>query len=202
MEPTRNNPGVAHENGAIESAHGHIKAAIRDALLLRGSADFSDLADYRRFIDEVVNARNRRHGPGIDAERRFLQPLPDVRTTDYEEILVTVTSSGGFTLRKVFYTVPSRLIGHRLRARLYDGHLDLDPAIKVRLLQMSPATIDRVLRIAKGNNQKDRRRGVAGSELRRSVPIRTFSDWGDPAPGHMEADLVSHSGPVAKGSWA
>jgi hypothetical protein len=25
---------------------------------------------------------------------------------------------------------------------------------------------------------------------------------GDPAPGHMEADLVSHSGPMAKGSWA
>lgn len=125
MEPTRNNRGVAHENGAIESAHGHIKAGVKDALLLRGSSDFADLADYRRFIDEVVNARNRRHGPGIDAERKFLQPLPDVRTTDYEEILVTVTSSGGFTLRKVFYTVPSRLIGHRLRVRLYDDRLDV-----------------------------------------------------------------------------
>jgi hypothetical protein len=101
MEPTRNNRGVAHENGAIESAHGHIKAGVKDALLLRGSSDFADLADYRRFIDEVVIARNRRHGPGIDAERKFLQPLPDVRTTDYEEVLVTVTSSGGFTLRKV-----------------------------------------------------------------------------------------------------
>ena len=36
-----------------------------------------------------------------------------------------VTSSGGFTLRKVFYTVPSRLIGHRLRVRLFDDRLDL-----------------------------------------------------------------------------
>ena len=36
-----------------------------------------------------------------------------------------VTSSGGFTLRKVFYTVPSRLIGHRLRVRLYDDRLDI-----------------------------------------------------------------------------
>lgn len=125
MEPTRNNRGVAHENGAIESAHGHIKAGVKDALLLRGSSDFADLAHYRRFIDEVVIARNRRHGHGIDAERKFLQPLPDVRTTDYEEVLVTVTSSGGFTLRKVFYTVPSRLIGHRLRVRLYDDRLDV-----------------------------------------------------------------------------
>ncbi|CDX11358.1 conserved hypothetical protein [Mesorhizobium plurifarium] len=36
-----------------------------------------------------------------------------------------VTSSGGFTLRKVFYTVPSRLIGHRLRVRLFDDRLDI-----------------------------------------------------------------------------
>ena len=51
--------------------------------------------------------------------------MPDTRTTDYEEVLVSVTTSGGFTLRKVFYTVPSRLIGHRLRVPLYDDRLDL-----------------------------------------------------------------------------
>ena len=33
MQPTRNNRGVAHENGGIESAHGHLKQATRDALL-------------------------------------------------------------------------------------------------------------------------------------------------------------------------
>ena len=31
--------------------------------------------------------------------------------------------------------------------------------------------------------------------------MRTFSDWYDPAPGFIEADLVSHSGPVASGSF-
>lgn len=35
--------------------------------------------------------------------------------------IVTVTSSGGFVLRRVFYTAPSRLIGHRLRVRIYDA---------------------------------------------------------------------------------
>lgn len=50
---------------------------------------------------------------------------PGAVHTDYEEVLVTVTSSGDFTLRKVFYTVPSRLIGHRLRVRLYDDRLDV-----------------------------------------------------------------------------
>jgi hypothetical protein len=42
----------------------------------------------------------------------------------YEEKIVTVTSSGGFILRRVFYTAPSRLIGHRLRVHLYDDRLE------------------------------------------------------------------------------
>jgi hypothetical protein len=40
-------------------------------------------------------------------------------------VTVRFTSSGGFTLRKVFYTVPSRLIGHRRRVRLFDDRLDI-----------------------------------------------------------------------------
>ena len=125
MAPTRNNPGIAHENGAVESAHGHLKRALGDALLLRGSRDFEDLAAYRGFIDEILGRRNARVGRQIEIERAALQPLPDRRTPDYEETIVTVTSSGGFILRKVFYSVPSRLIGHRLRVRLYDDRLEL-----------------------------------------------------------------------------
>lgn len=125
MEPTRNNRGVAHENGSIESAHGHLKKAVNDALLMRGVRDFDDLAAYRGFIDEIVSRKNARSAKRIEAERPALQPLPGRRTCDYEETIVIVTSSGGFLLRKVFYTVPSRLIGHRLRVRLYDDRLDL-----------------------------------------------------------------------------
>ena len=125
MTPSRNNTGVAHENGSIESAHGHLKRVLEDALLLRGSRDFDDLTAYRRFIDEVVGRRNARLGPRIDLERAALQELPGRRTADYEETIVTVTSSSGFVLRKVFYSVPSRLIGHRLRVRLYDDRLEV-----------------------------------------------------------------------------
>ena len=78
MEPTRNNRGVAHENGAIESSHGHLKYAVNDALLMRGSGDFADLAAYRAFIDEIVARKNRRNAARIDSERATLQSLPPV----------------------------------------------------------------------------------------------------------------------------
>jgi transposase InsO family protein len=125
MEPTRNNTGVAHENGSIESAHGHLKKTLEDAVLMRGSRDFVDLAAYRRFVDEVGGRHNAKFGPRIDIERAALRELPGSRTADFEETLVTVTSSSGFVLRKVFYTTPSRLIGHRLRVRLYDDRLEV-----------------------------------------------------------------------------
>ena len=125
MTPTRNNKGVAHEYGSIESSQGHLKNAVRDALLMRGTRDFGDLVSYRAFIDEIVSRRNVAHGKRIDTERPHLQALPDQRTTDFEEVIVTVSSTGGFTLRKVFYTVTSRLIGHRLRVRVFDDRLDI-----------------------------------------------------------------------------
>ncbi len=124
MMPTRNNLGVAHENGSIESSHGHLKKTLEDALLLRGSRDFDDLDGYRRFVDEIVGRRNANNRKRIELERPTLAALPKRRTADYEEKIVTVTSSGGFILRRVFYTAPSRLIGHRLRVHLYDDRLE------------------------------------------------------------------------------
>lgn len=125
MAASRNNRGVAHENGTIEAAHGHVKLAVEDALLMRGSRDFDTITDYRRFVDELIGRRNARNRKRIDAERAVLRPLPPRRAGDGEEAIVTVTSSGGFTLRRVFYTVPSRLIGHRLRVRLHDDRLEV-----------------------------------------------------------------------------
>ena len=126
MIPTRNNKGLAHENGSIEGPHGHLKRAIHDALLLRGSTDFADLAAYRGFLDALVGRLNARNAQRIESERALLQPLPERRSCDYEETTVRVTSSGGFRLRKkVFYTVPSRLIGHRLRVRIFDARLEV-----------------------------------------------------------------------------
>ncbi len=38
--------------------------------------------------------------------------------------------------------------------------------------------------------------------MRGNVPVRTFADWNDPAPGYLEADLVAHGGESMAGSFA
>ena len=80
MEATRNNRGVAHENGSIEGPHGHLKRAIADALALRGSKDFEDLDAYRAFIAGVVGRANAHRSKAIEAERAVLKDLPVGRT--------------------------------------------------------------------------------------------------------------------------
>jgi hypothetical protein len=124
MTPTRNNTGAAHENGTIEASHAHLKSALDQALLLRGSRDFADLGAYRRFVAEVVGRLNAACRNTLAIERPKLRPLPPARTTDHEDAVVVVTRNSGFMLRHVFYTVPSRLIGHRLRVRIYDDRLE------------------------------------------------------------------------------
>jgi hypothetical protein len=66
---------------------------------------------------------------------------------------------------------------------------------------MSAATIDRVLAPQRKRCGRQRRRSGSATTIRRSIPVRTFSDWNDPGPGFIEADLVSHCGPVASGSF-
>jgi hypothetical protein len=73
---------------------------------------------------------------------------------------------------------------------------------EARLSQMSPSTIDRILRRWRGSGT---RRGLSttkpGTLLKNSIPIRTFSDWNENKPGFLEADLVAHCGDSAEGFY-
>jgi len=81
IEPTRNNAGIAHENGSVEAAHGHLKRTIKEALELRGSNDFTDLAAYQAFLAETVARKNARRAAAVAIELKALDSLPRYRTT-------------------------------------------------------------------------------------------------------------------------
>ncbi len=60
MQGVHNNAGRGHENGSVESAHGHLKRRICQALILRGSNDFSTIEEYQAFITQQVMRHNRK----------------------------------------------------------------------------------------------------------------------------------------------
>jgi hypothetical protein len=124
MAASRNNRGEAHENGAVESHNRHLKVAIGQALILRGSCDFETVGDYRRFVDELVARRNKHRGDALEIELKHLQPLPARRTADFTESVVQVVRTGGFLVKQIFYSAPSRLIGQRLRVHIYDDRIE------------------------------------------------------------------------------
>ena len=124
MAGTRNNRGLSHENGSVEASHRYLKEAIEQMLLLRGHRDFECRAAYEGFVREAVLRRNRRNAAAFVIEREQLQDLPERRTTDFVEEEARVTRCGTFTVRAVLYSAPSRLIGHRLKVRLYSDRLE------------------------------------------------------------------------------
>lgn len=124
MTGTRNNRGQVHENGSVESSHRFLKEALDQARMLRGHRDFDDRASYDEFLREVVMRRNRRNGAAFRIERDQLSDLPLQRTTDFIEEEARVTRCSTFTVRGILYSAPSRLIGHRLKIRLYADRLD------------------------------------------------------------------------------
>ena len=110
----------------------------------------------------------------------------------------------------VLWEASDRVCGKRLKALLptlvpaleRHGHVTLDPRVREQLMAVSAATIDRRLASARAVTAGQRRRRRSGGDsVRGRVPVRTFGDWQDPAPGFVEADLVAHCGSSMAGSF-
>jgi hypothetical protein len=123
--PSRNNPGKSNENGSIEKSHDLLKNDIRQQLMLRGSKDFNEIAEYTEFLQEIINRRNSMRSDKLAEEMKLLKPLPEKKYYAPEIIEVTVTKSSTIRLDQVTYSVPSRLIGYNLRAYIYQGEIKL-----------------------------------------------------------------------------
>ncbi len=128
---TRNNRGVSHENGAVECAHGSFKRRLDQALKLRGSCDFAVIKDYQAFLNKVTERLNKRCQSRFKEEQLALQTLPGERFMDYTELSLkacpelveAVTRSSTLEIKRIIYTVPSRMIGETVRVHVYHDRL-------------------------------------------------------------------------------
>lgn len=81
------------------------------------------------------------------------------------------------------------------------GHIALPEEVRSKLLTISPATVDRLLK----TDRKEIKKGLcttrSGTLLKHQIKVRTFSDWDDVVPGFLEGDLVAHCGETTKGVY-
>lgn len=83
--------------------------------------------------------------------------------------------------------VVSRLESH--------GELALSPELRKKLLTISAATVDRLLKEEKKKWLfRTRATTKPGVFLKSQIPVRTFAQWDEKAPGFIEVDLVGHDG--------
>ncbi len=125
LKSTRTNPRKAHENGVVEQAHRRMKNLLRQELLLRGSSDFYCVGDYRDFVLAIVDKKNRAAAARTEIERSHLRPLPPTPLPDYVTYQARVRKWSTIRVSNRTYTVPPRLIGQKVEARLYPEHLDV-----------------------------------------------------------------------------
>ena len=110
----------------------------------------------------------------------------------------------------IIWEAADRICGKRLKEAIptfvaameRHGHLRLECEVRRRLLEMSAATIDRLLKPVREAGRQGRRKSGITTALRRSIAVRTFSDWNDPPPGFFEMDMVAHCGKSVAGSHA
>lgn len=77
-----------------------------------------------------------------------------------------------------------------------------DRETRAKLLRISAATIDRMLKPERRKHELRGRSGTKpGTLLKKQIPIRTFAEWDDQRPGFAEIDLVGHDGGVVAGDY-
>ena len=119
VTPSKNNPGKSNENGSVEKSHDLLKNALDQALKLRGSREFSSIAEYEKFLRRILDQRNKGRKQRLAEEMVVMKSLPERDWNDPTEIHPTVTSFSTISVDKVIYSVPSRLIGRGLKALAY-----------------------------------------------------------------------------------
>lgn len=89
-----------------------------------------------------------------------------------------------------------------IRRLEYFGELKMESAVRAKLLRISAASIDRLLRTERRKHElRGRGRTKPGTLLKKQIPLRTFSEWNEQRPGFVEIDLVGHDGGTVQGDY-
>ena len=118
VTPEATNAYSGHENGDCEQSHRRFKEALEQELLLRGSRDFANREDYWAFVRALVARRNAGRAAKLAAELARLRPLPEHRLETLERVRVRVGQGSTIQVKKNTYSVPSRLRGETVEARI------------------------------------------------------------------------------------
>jgi hypothetical protein len=125
LEGRKIQTGQPNENGDIEQRHYRLQRALQQALLLRGSRDFTTVEEYRAFLRELFEHDNRGRKPRLREEMEQLRPLPERRLESAKRVRVRVNSGSLIMVARNSYSVNSRLIGEIVEARVYPEHLEV-----------------------------------------------------------------------------
>lgn len=125
LKGRKTQPNSPNENGDIEQRHYRFKNAVDQALMLRGSRDFESRKDYEAFLGKAFRQLNAGRKARFQEEVKTFRRLPCRRFQAWRREDVRV--SGGSTIRagRNTYSVDSRLIGEKVRVRLYCEHLEV-----------------------------------------------------------------------------
>jgi hypothetical protein len=111
--------GQAHENGDVEQRHYRFKQAVDQELMLRGSRDFGSQERYQEFLQTLLVRLNAGRQGRLREELAVMKELPERRLESCKCERVKVDCGSVIYADRNVYSVPSRLIGERVEARLY-----------------------------------------------------------------------------------
>lgn len=124
MEPRTIGIGQSSQNGDVEASNNALKRRLTQHLLLRGSRDFPSVEAYEGWIQNicrVVNSRRKR----VEEELVAMTPLRVEAFVEFDELQTKVTEESVLVVKRNLYSVPPRLIGQRVRVRIYEMRLEV-----------------------------------------------------------------------------
>ncbi len=125
MKAQRTHVAAPDEHGDVEASNGTLKRALRQQLFLRGSRDFANEAEYTRFVEGVLEQRNRARQARLAEELAVMKPVTKPPLAAYRERRLTVSKESLICVQTNHYSVPTSLIGHTITVRQYEWHLEI-----------------------------------------------------------------------------